>query len=190
MTFTDKQLELLEFVKECHGEQKRKYTGDPYWVHVVCVANIIQQHNINDGVSVEVALCHDLLEDTTCNSDELHKMLERIGYDHEVIIAIIDGVESLTDVYSSQEHPTMNRKVRKAHEAIRLGRIKPEWQTIKYADLIDNTSSIVDYDPGFAKKYLQEKLDILDNMRAGNIHLLIECCATFKKACDKLKMKL
>lgn len=41
----------------------------------------------------------------------------------------------------------------------------PGWvQTIKCADLISNTSSIVQYDPAFAKVYLEEKRLLLEVM--------------------------
>lgn len=58
-----------------------------------------------------------------------------------------------------------NRAERKAASRDRLARA-PAWvQTIKCADLISNTSSIVKHDPKFAVTYLAEKralLEVLD----------------------------
>ncbi|MEO0828837.1 MAG: hypothetical protein AAFY03_00050 [Pseudomonadota bacterium] len=65
-----------------------------------------------------------------------------------------------------------NRAARKAAEAQRLSQISPDAQTIKYADLISNTNSIVERDKGFAKVYLAEKDAILKVMRDGNPELL------------------
>lgn len=28
------QSDLFDFVKKSHGDQKRKYTGEPYWNHL------------------------------------------------------------------------------------------------------------------------------------------------------------
>jgi hypothetical protein len=59
-----------------------------------------------------------------------------------------------------------NRAERKAASRLRLA-AAPGWvQSIKVADLISNTSSIVQNDPKFAATYLEEKrlmLDVLDH---------------------------
>ena len=44
-------------------------------------------------------------------------------------------------------------------------------QTIKLADLINNTSSIVKHDTKFAKVYLREKALLLDVLTRGDITL-------------------
>ena len=38
MTFTEREQKLLEFAKFHHGTQKRKYTKEPYYVHLVGLA--------------------------------------------------------------------------------------------------------------------------------------------------------
>jgi hypothetical protein len=48
----------------------------------------------------------------------------------------------------------------------------PAWiQTIKCADLISNTSSIVKHDPKFAVTYLEEKRLLLDAMTKADPRL-------------------
>lgn len=183
MTLSDRQQKLLEFVKEQHGEQKRKYTGEPYWHHVVAVAEIVSKY---EPRGIEIALCHDLYEDTECDEVTLRNCLIESGYLREEAWVIHYGIMDLTDYYTHQRFPDMNRTTRKSQEAYRLGRIPPLSQSVKYADLINNTESIVKYDPGFAVKYLEEKVQILDKMRNGNIHLLIECCWTLKNALNQL----
>lgn len=49
-----------------------------------------------------------------------------------------------------------------------MSKISVNSQSIKYCDLIDNTKSIVQHDPGFAKVYLKEKFDLLQAMDKGN----------------------
>jgi hypothetical protein len=43
-----------------------------------------------------------------------------------------------------------------------------EAQTIKLADLISNSKSIMEHDPAFAKTYLEEKRLLLDVMTKGD----------------------
>jgi hypothetical protein len=66
-------------------------------------------------------------------------------------------------------------------ESIRLGRISKRSQTIKYADLLDNSGDILKNDPKFAEVYLKEKRMILDQMDQGNKTL-------YKKCLDVLKL--
>lgn len=42
---TKQQLELLSYVKAWHGSQKRKYTSEPYWYHVLRVANLVKRNS-------------------------------------------------------------------------------------------------------------------------------------------------
>lgn len=183
MILTERQEKLLQFVKEKHGEQVRKYTGEPYWYHLVSVAEIVSKY-ASDGI--EIALCHDLFEDTKCMESELTKCLLEAGYSQEEATNIYIGAIELTDNFISERYPQFNREQRKIREAERLGKISPLSQSVKYADLIDNTSSIVKYDKGFAVKYLQEKIRVLDKMRNGNINLLIDCCYILKKSLTEL----
>lgn len=179
MTLTNQQKDLLEFVKKEHGDQRRKYTDEPYWRHLVRVAEKASKR-LKDGI--EIALCHDVLKDTSCTEKQLHEQLLSIGYSSHSAKEITYGVVELTDVFIKEAYPKLNRRARKKREAERLGKISYTAQSIKYADLIDNTSSIVDGDPGFARVYIHEAIDILNQMRAGNIHLLVDCCYAVKTA--------
>jgi len=44
----------------------------------------------------------------------------------------------------------------------------PRAKTVKLADLIDNSYSISEHDPGFAKIYMAEKKRLLVVLREGN----------------------
>src|SRR6185312_845648 len=76
-------------------------------------------------------------------------------------INISDNVWDLTDVFTHEAFPYLNRSIRKQCEALRLHTISRTAQIVKCCDLIDNTKSIVAHDPGFAVKYLAEKREIL-----------------------------
>lgn len=183
MKLSERQSKLLEFVTEWHGDQKRKYTNEPYVNHVVSVAEIADTHITDKSLlAVEIGLCHDLFEDTDVTDFEFMKSLRECGYGALERSHIMKCVDNLTDAYTKELYPDLNRKERKAMEAKRLATINPISQSVKYADLIDNTSSIVRYDPEFAKTYLEEKRQILDQMRGGDINLLIECCNVLHEA--------
>lgn len=187
MKLTKRQSKLLDFVKEQHKGQVRKYTGNPYWEHcydVGMIANVSSDH----GLNMEIGFCHDLFEDTNCTSPMLLNFLTDNGYNPKEADKIVFGTLDLTDVYTKENFPQLNRKSRKIHEAHRLGGIPLDSQTVKYADLISNTSSIVECDPKFAETYIREKHMILDKMRRGDINLLIKCCFNVKTVMDKLNI--
>ncbi len=184
MNLTDRQQKLLEFVRDKHGTQVRKYTGEPYVNHVISVARIASEHI--EG-AIEIALCHDLFEDTDCTFTTLYKQMLSIGYGRDESYDICRCVTELSDEFTHETYPYYNRGKRKQLEAERLGRIQPLSQSVKYADLIDNTSSIVAHDKGFARVYLKEKLRILDQMRGGNINLLVKCCFTLQTALNEIE---
>lgn len=179
MKLNDKQTLLFEFVKTKHKDQKRKYTGEPYFNHLHNVAEIVSLHEMG---CIEIALCHDLFEDTDCTFNELYKKLTDIGYDRKTSYDICSCVNELTDVFTSEEYPYLNRGKRKENEANRLGKISRISQTVKYADLIDNTSSITEHDKDFAKVYLKEKEAILKVMNQGNQILYTICRKVLEKA--------
>lgn len=185
MELSKRQEQLFEFVKQQHGDQKRKYTGQPYWTHVYSVAERV---SVFVPEAAEIALCHDLLEDTACTYDELMAFLLKHDYNDTEATLIANGVQELTDVFVKANFPDLNRRQRKAKEAERLSNISPLAQSVKYADLIDNSVSIIAESESFAKTYLLEKVQILDGMRQGNIHLLIEACSVLKKGLDTLKL--
>jgi hypothetical protein len=97
----------LEFVKDQHGSQERKYTGEPYWTHVVAVA---EQVFPVAPETVEAAFCHDLIEDTDCTPGLLFVFLLGAGYDRSDARCITDWVIELTDVYVKSDFPELNRK--------------------------------------------------------------------------------
>lgn len=186
MVLSERQQKFLEFVKECHGTQLRKYTNEPYWTHPYAVAGIASRHEKHSLV-IECALGHDLFEDTGCEHAELYEKLISIGYTEKDAGNICMTIYELTDQFTSECYPMLNRQLRKHRECERMGKVSPLAQSIKYADLIHNTSSIVQHDKNFAKVYLQEKKQLLDHMRNGNIDLLIECCVSLNNALKELK---
>ena len=92
---------------------------------------------------VYAAILHDVLEDTPTTEDELFSYVTEITGDIKLSMDVLRLVKELTDVYTTEDYPDINRKGRKEMEAIRLGKTSSKAQTIKYADLLDNSMDIL-----------------------------------------------
>ena len=175
--------EKLEQIKvlatRLHGDQKRKYSGDPYVSHTFRVSDTVKE-NGGDEAMIYAAILHDVLEDTpTTESELLTEMMAIV--EPGMAMNVIRLVNELTDIFTHESYPDLNRAGRKEMEAIRMGRISPRAQTIKYADLLDNGKDILLNDPKFAKVYLKEKEVILRYMNRGNKTLYQRCLDFIKK---------
>ena len=142
--------------------QKRKYTGEPYIVHPGEVASIVAAVPGSTPDMVAAAWLHDVVEDTGCTFTDIHMAF---GID----IATLVGW--LTDTSQPQDG---NRAHRKAIDREHSARAPAEAQTIKLADLISNSRSIVKHDPAFARTYLEEKRMLLAVMTKGDPGLYAE----------------
>lgn len=142
----DLAFRAMQFATEKHATQVRKYTGVPYVTHLAEVAGIVatigQQQEI-----IAVAWLHDVMEDQGVTHIELERHFGPV---------VADSVAWLSDMEPG------NRAERKAASRARLATAPPGVQTIKCADLISNTSSIVMHDPKFAVTYLAEKRALLE----------------------------
>ena len=142
--------------------QKRKYTGEPYIVHPGEVASIVAAVPGSTPDMVAAAWLHDVVEDTGCTFTDIHMAF---GID----IATLVGW--LTDVSKPEDG---NRAHRKAIDREHSAAAPAEAQTIKLADLISNSRSIMAHDPAFAKTYLEEKRMLLEVMTKGDAGLYAE----------------
>jgi len=174
----DKLKDIILLAVDLHGNQKRKYTGEPYVNHTVQVAKIVKNYG-GDDVMVYAAVLHDVLEDTNTTKEELFNHLRQI-IGSEKAIEVVKLVQELTDVFIKDDYPNINRKGRKEMEAMRLGAISPKAQTIKYADLLDNGQDIMKNDPKFGRVYLKEKEQILKHMNKGNQELYKKCLSALE----------
>lgn len=174
MQLTLRQSLLFGFCVMHHGDQKRKYTGEPYFVHLYEVAEIVDTYVKGDYV-IETAFMHDLFEDTELRKSGgiaiAHEFLKSIGYDGQEIITIIEQALELTDVFTKEDYPHLNRKARKQAEIERCSTISPPSQSVKYADIFHNGKSIIKHDKDFARVFVHEKNDLLEVMKEGNKEL-------------------
>ena len=148
------------FASLAHEKQCRKYTGEPYIVHPVEVARIVASIT-DDCEMIAAAFLHDTVEDTDVSLDEIRQ----VGFGS----TIARLVDELTDKSRPEDG---NRAARKAIDRRNLANASARAQTVKVADLISNTRSIVGHDPKFAKVYLAEKAALLDVLTKADAGLL------------------
>jgi len=141
--------------------QVRKYTFEPYIVHPAEVVSIVKSVPHTD-VMLAAAWLHDVVEDTGVT-------IETVRAEFGTEVAELVGW--LTDV-SRPEHG--NRAHRKALDRAHSAMAPAEAQTVKLADLIANTRSIMSHDAAFAKTYLEEKRLLLEVMTKGDPTLMAE----------------
>jgi (p)ppGpp synthase/HD superfamily hydrolase len=137
-------------------KQLRKYTNEPYIVHPAEVASIVASVPGATEDMVAAAWLHDVVEDTGCTFTDIHMAF---GID----IATLVGW--LTDVSKPENG---NRATRKAIDRAHTADAPAEAQTIKLADLISNSRSIMAHDPQFAVTYLAEKRLLLEVLTKGD----------------------
>lgn len=133
--------------------QRRRYTGERYESHPREVAEAVR---VRGGTKqmIAAAWLHDTVEDTGVS-------LFWIGFLFGKEVKKLVG--ELTDVYTKEAFPELNRAKRKILEADRIKRISKDAKLIKLCDIRSNIKSICVNDPRFAKVYLKEKAHLLSH---------------------------
>jgi (p)ppGpp synthase/HD superfamily hydrolase len=137
------------FADESHAGQKRMFTGEPYIVHPLAVADLVEASGASEAV-IAAAVLHDVIEDCGVSAAELE---EQFGAE------VAGLVSEVTNVFRKASGGS--RAERKAKEIVRLAGVSPDAQSIKVADIIDNCSSLMERSPEFAKVYMPEKAAML-----------------------------
>lgn len=154
-----------------HGDQKRKYTGDPYIKHPAEVVNILRHYGVNAPTILAAAYLHDVVEDTDTSFNSI---------DQWCGIGVAELVWWLTDLETPKHG---NRQIRKELARMRYSYAPLEACLIKIADCISNTRSIAEHDKDFARVYLPE-IRLLARI------LTRRCVKTAPMLCDELNRTL
>ena len=157
--------QAMVFAREAHKDQRRKYTNNPYTDHLAEVAGIVatvakevsRNQWCDPQCMIAVAWLHDCMEDQGVKKRDLEDKFD---------LVVAHGVFLLSDL------DTGNRADRKVASRTRLAGVDGWVQTIKVADLISNTASIVQHDPKFAAVYLEEKRLLLDVLTKAEPRLM------------------
>lgn len=169
----DKVMIALGFAAEAHTGQVRKYTGEPYINHPVEVMNIVKSVPHTKDMLCS-ALLHDVVEDCDVSIQEIGDLFGHV---------VMSMVNKLSDV-SKPSHG--NRAVRKEIDRMWISDAHRNTKTIKLADLISNSKSILEHDKDFAKVYIKEKELLLEVLTEGDPMLYAQAKNIVEKAKKEL----
>lgn len=138
-------------------DQRRKYTNEPYIGHPQRVVELVEGV-IHTPEMLAAAWLHDVVEDTKVSMDVIY---EAFGAD----------IGNMVYALTNESLAVGNRAKRHKMNTERLAKASWQVKAIKCADLIDNTSTIVQFDPKFAPTYLREKLETLEAIYDSHAYL-------------------
>jgi len=125
---------IKNFVKEKHGNQKRKQ-GTPYYLHPFAVADILKDNGYNLDCQI-TGLFHDLLEDTETTYEEILSLSN-------------DQVATAVKLLTKEKGYNMDDYIANIEE-------NNIAKTVKLVDRIHNLSEAHLASEGFIKKYIEE----------------------------------
>ncbi|WP_311790791.1 MULTISPECIES: HD domain-containing protein [Pantoea] len=153
--------------------QRRKYTDEPYIVHPAAVVELVRSVSADDEL-LATAWLHDTVEDTETTLADIESHFGS---------RVAQLVEMLTD---SAQPQAKNRAARKLAHFRHTADASPEAQTVKLADIIDNTRAIVRFDPHFARVYLVEKRVQIELLKQGDAQLWRQASAIIEQGIAQL----
>lgn len=168
-----------QYATQVHTQvgQLRKYTQQPYQVHLKAVALMVAEVT-DDEEMIAAAWLHDTVEDTEATFQDIEL---------EFGTEVTDLVSQLTDVSKTADG---NRAVRKAIDRAHLAQASNRAMTIKLADLIDNCRDITRNDEEFARVFVTEMAALLEVLDGGDVTLYKRAHKTLRASLEKLDMPL
>ncbi len=157
-------------------DQRRKYSGEPYEVHLIDVAAIVATVT-QDERTLAAAYLHDVVEDTDVTLAEVEA---------EFGPEVAELVENLTDISRPQDG---NRTRRKELDRQHLAQARPEAKTVKLADIISNAPDIAKHDAGFGRVYVKEAEALLTVLKEGDSTLYQRAERTLQECWDIMRQK-
>ncbi len=142
--------EAFLFAENAHIDQKR-HTGQPYIGHPVAVAIILAEYHL-DFETIQAALLHDVLEDTSISKEEL------ASFFGEKVSNLVDGVSKLKQIkFPSRAHEQAENLRKMMFAVVEDIRVL----LIKLADRLHNMRTLI-HVPSRSKRErkAQETLDI------------------------------
>lgn len=137
----------IKFMKEKHGDQKRK-DGKPYYEHPLKVCEMIMEKGYPLDYQI-VALFHDLLENTNTTYDEIENLTNS---------NIANAVKLLTKEYGYDMENYISRIL-----------INDITRVVKVADRINNLRECLVLDDGFITRYVVESEEYISILAEGTV---------------------
>jgi (p)ppGpp synthase/HD superfamily hydrolase len=117
-----------------------------------------------NGLLWEIALGHELLEDTQLDEEGIKSLLGECGYSWSEVNLILIGVVVLTNQYTKGNYPQLNRKERKTLENQRISQLPSGYLEIKLQDRLLNLRDIKGLSGDFQKLYKEETLELIETI--------------------------
>jgi (p)ppGpp synthase/HD superfamily hydrolase len=149
----------LQYAKDVHALQLRKYTDEPYIEHPIRVAGLVMRLPQVDDKVIAAALLHDVVEDCDVLIQDLESFFGSI---------VTEYVYELTNRYTTDFAPRLNRKERKRLECERLSYISAMAKCIKLCDRLDNLVDLGLAQPSFRDVYIAESYLLVEAI--GDAH--------------------
>ncbi len=144
------------YAHKVHDGQVRRYTGENHFVHLAQTVALVSSATIYNSFRDQIlatAWLHDSCED----QDVTYPFLE-----HNFGHIVAEGVALLTDAEEG------NRAERKEKSRQRLAAAPADIQTIKVADIISNSMSIMLHDPKFAVTWVPESIAMVEALKQAD----------------------
>ena len=178
--------------------QRRKYTNEPYIVHPADTVATLQALPASSAITPALLIAmmlHDVIEDTRWFEDEHGRRLDK-PHEHaskgfpvilkegitldlihqefsfgdpafgDEVVRILSGLTNVSMPWDG------NRAARSALDLTHTAEQAADVHTGKLADIDSNMPSIIANDPGFARRWMKEKVDLLPVLADGDPILL------------------
>jgi (p)ppGpp synthase/HD superfamily hydrolase len=174
--WTKKLIKAIAFAVKHHGSQTRKFSGEPYVLHPIRVAQLLLHYYPKCSTEMlYAALFHDLLEDSkTVKEDEIAS---------EFGIVTLKLVKELTN-----DKEEIVRAGKTVYLCDKITIISDEALTVKLCDRLDNISDIKSEDKwsaDYAKQTYEILRKIVESGRMVDLaqqHLFFHITYTLKEA--------
>jgi (p)ppGpp synthase/HD superfamily hydrolase len=152
----------IDFMKAAHRsiDQRRKDNVRLYEVHPLDVLARLQAAGVTDEDILIAALLHDVIEDVF-PKNEFYQISE---IERNFGLRVGGFVLELTDEYTKQNYPDLNRRARKQLERERYATFSDEAKLVKLADIASNLAddgTVLEADGrvevGFNQMFIKEK---------------------------------
>ena len=165
-----------QFATKAHRQigHRRKYTGEPYEVHLDAVARTVASVT-DDPEMIAAAWLHDVVEDTPTTLEDIER---EFGQSVAALVVELTDVSCLADG---------NRAVRKGIDRRHTSAASPRAKTIKLADVIDNCEDFIRHAPGFLKTFLPEMAQLLAVLEQGDLTLFRRAKALHENCVEQIR---
>ncbi len=106
---------LVKFIAEAHKNQVRKYTGEPYYLHCIEVAEILEDSSIAESKKFRnikyAAYMHDILEDTSTTENDIKSFLKELLLENKDINSIIKMIKGVTKISKKEDGNILLNKI-------------------------------------------------------------------------------